>query len=190
MRCFKAALVAIAVTFLAGAIADARPAFRIRGDASVIVIRGYGPARFVRPAAYPHYAPTRLVYLGPGFRRAARFGSPRFWRQQQRAAARAYLVRGFPYAPARYGPVFVQYGGGGYGPGGGMPPNVTQELGRQGYRDFGGVTRRGGNFVGEATGPRGGRERVIIDAESGRVRGSSPSGGGRGRAPGGFYGGY
>jgi hypothetical protein len=65
-----------------------------------------------------------------------------------------------------------------------------RELGRQGYRDIGGLTRRGGNLVGEATSPRGQRQRIIIDAESGRVRGSSPSGGGRGPTGGGFYGGY
>jgi hypothetical protein len=174
MTSWKAALAAMAALLLAGSLAEARPRFGSSGEPVAIMFRGKPAATIRSPVTGEilYRVPRRLV-VGRA--------PPRF-------VARSLMHYPPVWTPRRARRILVQYPG--YAPAGaGEPPHVLRELGRQGYRDIGGLTRRGGNWVGEATGPQGQRQRIIIDG-SGRVRGSSPSGGG-GRAPGGgFYGGY
>lgn len=99
----------------------------------------------------------------------------------------------------------VQYGGGGGrwgwrgGRGGGgqrggfqAPDVAARSLRNQGYSNVDPLTRRGRSYVGEATGPMGQRQRVIIDGNSGRVMGASPLGPPVAMPPpgAGWYGGY
>lgn len=104
----------------------------------------------------------------------------------------------------------VQYGGGGRwgwrgGRGGGngglrgggrggfqAPDAAARSLRNQGYSNVDPLTRRGRSYVGEATGPMGQRQRVIIDGSSGRVMGASPLGPPVAMPPpgAGWYGGY
>jgi hypothetical protein len=101
-------------------------------------------------------------------------------------------------APRRYVPVQgYGYGGGRWGRGGGRggfqaPDAAANALRRQGYSNVDPLQRRGRSYVGEATGPQGQRQRVIIDGRSGRVMGVSPSGPPAAMPPpgGGWYGGY
>jgi len=87
-------------------------------------------------------------------------------------------------------------GGGGRFGGGGrgfQPPDAAaRALRNQGYSNVNPLTRRGRSYVGEATGPQGQRQRVIIDGSSGRVMGVSPLGPPVVVAPpgAGWYGGY
>jgi hypothetical protein len=174
MICWKAALAAMAAILLAGSLAEAGPRFRPGGEPVAIMFRGHRVETIRSPVS------GELLYRVP--RRFVVGAPPRF-------VARSLMLYPTLWRPRRARRILVQYSG--YGPtGAAQPPHVLRELGRQGYRDIGGLTRRGGNYVGEATGPRGERQRIIIDPQ-GRIRGSSPSGGG-GRPPGGggFYGGY
>jgi hypothetical protein len=174
MICWKAALAAMAALLLAGSLAEARPRFGHARESGIVLMRGHRVETIRSPVT------GELLYRVPRRLVVGRV-PPRF-------VARSLMLQPPAWTPRRARRILVQYSG--YGSAGaGQPPDVVRELGRQGYRDIGGLTRRGGNWVGEATGPQGQRQRIIIDG-SGRVRGSSPSGGG-GRGPGGgFYGGY
>lgn len=174
MICCKAALAAIAMLLLAGSLAEARPRLDAGREHIALLRPGRAPATIVSPytGEVLHRVPRRFVVGGR---------TPRYF-------TRSMMLQPPLWAPRRLRPLRVQYSG--YGPVVMQPPDVVRELGRQGYRDVDGLTRRGSNYVGEATGPQGQRQRLIIDPQSGRVRGSSPSGGGRGPSGGGFYGGY
>lgn len=173
MICCKAAIAAMAMILLAGSIAEARPR-PLAGSEHIALIRpGHPPATIESPLT------GEILYRIP--RRFIVGGRPPRYLKRSLMLHPVWVPRPAP-------PIRVQYSG--YGPVVMQPPDVVRELGRQGYRDVGGLTRRGSNYVGEATGPQGQRQRLIIDPQSGRVRGSSPSGGGRGPGGGGFYGGY
>jgi hypothetical protein len=179
MMFWKAALVAMATSLLGASLAEARPrSGAAAGEAVAIMVRGHRVETIRSPVT------GELLYRVPR-RFVVGRAAPRF-------VARSLMLHPTVWVPRRARRILIQYPG--YGQAGAaQPPHVLRELDRQGYRDIGGLTRRGGNYVGEATGPRGERQRIIIDPQ-GRIRGSSPSGGGRGggRPPGGggFYGGY
>lgn len=120
------------------------------------------------------------------------------WAVQARQQRLYQTIQGFGGGGGRWGwrgggrgGGYGRFGGGGRG--GFQPPDAAANaLRNQGYSNVNPLTRRGRSYVGEATGPQGQRQRVIIDGRSGRVMGASPLGPPVVVAPpgAGWYGGY
>ncbi|MBB6308329.1 hypothetical protein [Xanthobacter tagetidis] len=51
------------------------------------------------------------------------------------------------------------------------PDQVADSLMRRGFKDVSVVRQRGGAYICEATGPRGERVRLVVDAQSGEISG-------------------
>jgi hypothetical protein len=51
------------------------------------------------------------------------------------------------------------------------PRSIARSLHRRGFTDVERLRRRGGVYIAEATGPRGNRVRLVIDAYSGEIEG-------------------
>lgn len=51
------------------------------------------------------------------------------------------------------------------------PDQVADSLTRRGFKDVSVVRQRGGAYICEATGPRGERVRLVVDAQSGDISG-------------------
>lgn len=164
---------------------------------------------------------ARSAPPGFGYRQRMAYGYPpplvhRHMGGGRRPARVSYLAltvqQGLPsrlYIPVQgYGRWYGGRGGGGRGgfggggPGGGgrygggrgfqAPDAAANSLRQQGYSNVNPLQRRGSSYVGEATGPQGQRQRVIIDGSSGRVIGGSSLGPPVEAPPpgGGWYGGY